>query len=282
MTAPITWRQEDTERWLSVADQREHGLEPVLTLLLEAAALVPGEHVLDVGCGTGPTTRAAGLAVRPGGTVTGLDLAPELVAEAARRVLEPEVRWLAGDATDVALPADHFDAVISRFGVMFFADPEAAFAHLAGATRPGGRLAVAVWPARDEVEQFALPYAAALRALTRAGIEPDEPDPHRGPFSLGSEADVLALLAASGWSDVEIRSEEPLLPVAAPGADLAAVARGMLETGHAGVLLDEAPADVVTSAARDLEAGLSERAHADGVHLGGRVHLVLAVRRPHQ
>jgi len=81
MTAPITWRQEDTERWLSVADQRERGLEPVLTVLLEAAGLVPGEHVLDVGCGTGPTTRAAALAVRPNGTVTGLDLAPELVAE---------------------------------------------------------------------------------------------------------------------------------------------------------------------------------------------------------
>ena len=279
MTAPITWRQEDTERWLSVADQRERGLEPVLTVLLEAAGLVPGEHVLDVGCGTGPTTRAAALAVRPGGTVTGLDLAPELVAEAARRVQEPEVRWLAGDATEVALPAAHFDAVISRFGVMFFADPMTAFAHLAGATRPGGRLAVAVWPARDEVEQFALPYAAALRALTQAGIEPDEPDPQRGPFSMGREDEALSLLTAAGWSDVEIRSEEPLLPVAGPAADLATVARGMLETGHAGVLLDDAPTDVVAAAARDLEARLTERARADGVHLGGRVHLLLAVRR---
>ena len=279
MTAAITWRQEDTERWLSVADQRERGLEPVLTVLLEAAGLVPGEHVLDVGCGTGPTTRAAALAVRPGGTVTGLDLAPELVAEAARRVQEPEVRWLAGDATEVALPAAHFDAVISRFGVMFFADPVTAFAHLAGATRPGGRLVVAVWPARDEVEQFALPYAAALRALTQAGIEPDEPDPQRGPFSMGREDEALSLLRAAGWSDVEIRSEEPLLPVAGPAADLATVARGMLETGHAGVLLDDAPTDVVAAAARDLEARLTERARGDGVHLGGRVHLLLAVRR---
>jgi SAM-dependent methyltransferase len=279
MTAPITWRQEDTARWLSVADQRERGLEPVLTVLLEAAGLVPGEHVLDVGCGTGPTTRAAALAVRPGGTVTGLDLAPELVAEAARRVQEPEVRWLAGDATEVALPAAHFDAVISRFGVMFFADPMTAFAHLAGATRPGGRLAVAVWPARDEVEQFALPYAAALRALTQAGIEPDEPDPQRGPFSMGRQDEALSLLTAAGWSDVEIRSEEPLLPVAGPAADLATVARGMLETGHAGVLLDDAPTDVVAAAARDLEARLTERARGDGVHLGGRVHLLLAVRR---
>ncbi len=278
MTAPVTWRQEDTERWLSVADQRERGLQPVLTKLLEAADLAPGEHVLDVGCGTGPTTRAAALAVRPGGTVTGLDLAPELVEEAARRVREPEVRWLAGDATSVELPAEHFDAVISRFGVMFFADPRAAFAHLAAATRGGGRLAVAVWPARDEVEQFALPYAAAQRALAEAGIEVDEPPPDRGPFSLGSEQEALTLLAGAGWSDAEVRVEEPLLPVAAPGADLGAVARGMLDVGGAGVLLEDAPDAVVAAAGRDLEAQLSERADADGVHLGGRVHLLLAVR----
>jgi len=155
----------------------------------------------------------------------------------------------------------------------------AAFWHLAGATRPGGRLAVAVWPPRDEVEQFALPYAAALRALTQAGIESDEPDPQRGPFSLGREDEARPLLTAAGWSDVEIRSEEPLLPVAGPAADLATVARGMLETGHAGVLLDGAPTDVVAAAARDLEAQLTDRARADGVHLGGRVHLLLAVRR---
>ena len=67
--------------------------------------------------------------------------------------------------------------------------------------------------------------------------------------------------------------------MAAPGADLGAVARGMLETGDAGVLLEDAPADVVAAAARDLEAQLTERADADGVHLGGRVHLLLAVRR---
>ena len=162
---------------------------------------------------------------------------------------------------------------------MFFADPVKAFAHLAAATRPGGRFAAAVWPVRDEVEQFALPYAAALRALTAAGIEPDEPDPDRGPFSLGGEQDVYSLLAAAGWSEVEVRVEEPPLPVAAPGADLDTVARGMLEVGGAGVLLDDAPPGVVAAAARDLAARLTERADADGVHLGGRVHLLLAVRR---
>ena len=279
VAAPVTWRQEDTERWLSVADQRERGLEPVLRVLVEAAGLVPGEHVLDVGCGTGPTTRAAALAVRPGGTVTGLDLAPELVEEAARRVQEPEVRWLAGDATTVELPAAHFDAVVSRFGVMFFADPVAAFANLAGATRPGGRLAVAVWPASHEVEQFALPAEAARRALAQAGVEAAEPDPHRGPFSLGREEEVRSLLDAAGWSDVEVRVEEPLLPLAQPGDDLASVAREMLGTADAGALLEGAPDEVVDAAVRDLEAQLTERVTADGVRLAGRVHLVLAVRR---
>ena len=282
MSAPITWRPEDTDRWLRVADERERVLRPVLDLLLEAAALAPGEQVLDVGCGTGPTTAAAARAVRPGGTVTGLDLAVALVEEARRRVHEPEARWVVGDATDVDLPAAGFDVVISRFGVMFFADPSAAFAHLAALVRAGGRLAMVVWPPRTDVEQFQVSYAAARGALDATGLTYEEPDPGRGPFSLGDVAALRALLADSGWADLEVVTRTVALPFGAPGDDLARIARAALGTGHAAALLEEVPEQVREDAVRRLVRELEHRqrdAGDAGVTLAATVRLVTGVRR---
>ena len=276
---PVTWRQEDTDRWLRVADARERGLAPVLELLIAAAALRPGEHVLDVGCGTGPTTGAAARAVRPGGTVTGLDLAPELVAEAQRRVSEPETRWVSGDATTVDLPPGAFDVVISRFGVMFFADPVAAFGHLAELVRPGGRLAMAVWPPRHEVEQFEVPHAAARSALDAAGVDYEQPDPGRGPFSLGSATALRDLLTGTGWSQVEVVTHTRPLPVGGPDADLVEVARGLLDVGQSATLLQEAPHEVREDAVRRLVRDLEERVTETGLTLGATVRLATGVRR---
>src|SRR5690606_23800198 len=135
----------------------------------------PGERVLDVGCGSGPTTRLAARLVGPTGSVVGLDVARAMLDAAASVAVEPEaapIRWLEADAARWTPDGELVDAVISRFGVMFFDDPEAAFTALAAATRPGGRLCTMVWDRRDRSPLFQVPLGVVTRSLREQGLEP--------------------------------------------------------------------------------------------------------------
>jgi ubiquinone/menaquinone biosynthesis C-methylase UbiE len=139
------WDEERVAWWLATADARERRLQPVSEALFARASLQPGERVLDVGVGSGPTTGQAWEAVRPDGSVTGIDIAPPMITAARQRVTASEIEWIVGDAASYDFAPKTYDAVISRFGVMFFTDPVAAFRNLGEATRPGGRLIVSVW-----------------------------------------------------------------------------------------------------------------------------------------
>ena len=253
-------------------------LQPILDVLLDRARLVPGERVLDVGCGTGPSTAAAARAVQPGGTVLGLDLAAELVEVARREVTNPGVDWLVGDAATARLPAGHFDAVLSRFGVMFFGDPRAAFANLARATRTGGRLLMTVWPRRTEVERFTLPYEVARRALDRAGLAYQEPGPDTGPFSLSEESGLRALLSEAGWREIDIEFHTLAVPLGGIDVAVDEVARQSLQAGHAGALLEGQPADIRAIAEQELAEEYAARVTADGLHVNASFRVVAAVR----
>jgi len=138
--AQPVWNEDRAAWWLANADARERQLQPVSDALFERASLQPGERVLDVGVGSGPTTGQAWEAVRPDGSVTGIDIAAPMINAARQRVAAPEIEWIVGDAAAYDFPPKTYDAVISRFGVMFFVDPPAAFRNLCQATRPGGRL----------------------------------------------------------------------------------------------------------------------------------------------
>ena len=170
------WSGERVARWLRQAPGLERQLAPVSEVLFEAARLRPGESVLDVGCGTGPTTFAAARAVGPTGRVWGLDVSGEMLA-AARAVAGERadaaaapVDWVEADAVTWLAEAAAHDVVLSRFGVMFFSAPLAAFTNLARATRAGGRLAFASWRRRDESELFAVPLHATLGVLRSRSI----------------------------------------------------------------------------------------------------------------
>ncbi|MFD8543001.1 class I SAM-dependent methyltransferase [Streptomyces sp. NPDC059649] len=172
--------------------------EPLLT----AAAIDEGDHVLDVGCGTGQTTRLAAQRSRRG-QVLGLDLSRPMLAR-ARDTAEREglgnVRFEAGDAQVHTFPPETFDVVISRFGVMFFADPVAAFAHLRRAVRPGGRMAFLC--SADPRGNEWLQAIAALSDLLPVGDfgAPGAP----GMFSLADPDRIREVLSAAGWQHVTV------------------------------------------------------------------------------
>ena len=140
-SASADWAGETSRRWAAQAGRLEAMLAPVDDILLRAAAIADGERVLDVGCGRGVTTRSVAAITGPGGTVTGLDISPTLVAEADRFPPSPSsapIDWIAADAAAYPFPPDAFDAVVSRFGIMFFDDPVAAFANLRSGVRSDG------------------------------------------------------------------------------------------------------------------------------------------------
>jgi SAM-dependent methyltransferase len=115
-----TWTNEAAEKWLSRVDGIERSGAPIRELLMERAHLQPGERVLDVGCGSGPSTAAAATAVHPGGMVTGIDIAAPMISAARQRLGNREIEWIVGDAETYPLPEGHYDAIISQMGLMFF------------------------------------------------------------------------------------------------------------------------------------------------------------------
>lgn len=263
---------------MSLADQRERALAPVLPRLLAAAALRPGERVLDVGCGTGPTTAAAAAAVAPTGQVTGVDVSADLVAEARRRVTEPGITWVVGNAEHLRLPDGNVDAVLSRFGVMFFADPYAAFCSLWQATRMGGRLAMATWVPRPENPYLGLPLAAVERALDRLGVDHPPVPLYRGAQPWGEESFVVRLLNQTGWIEVDVHTSTADLPVAGPAESAIEAAEAPVRAGASATVLAGQPDSVRRAAVAELAAELDGRYTPAGLFLPGRFRVFSARR----
>jgi SAM-dependent methyltransferase len=266
---------------VAVADRVERQLAPVTDLLLAAAELVPGESVLDVGCGTGPTTRRAAQLVGPEGSVTGVDISPEMLA-AARRLSGDDgggapIEWVESDVVVWEPGEARFDAVISQFGVMFFADPHAAFANLARATVAGGRLRATVWEYRPQIQLFDLPLTIAVEELRRAGVTVVPPRPDEGPFSLGDAAHVEQLLTGAGWSDVRWEPHENEFRVGG-GAGPVEAATISLEFGPARIVLEGAEAQLRQTVADALAAAFEHHLVDGEVVLAGRLAIISARR----
>jgi SAM-dependent methyltransferase len=200
------WDGAEGDYWAAHATRFERSLADYDAALFAAAAIRPGDHVLDVGCGTGATTReAARRAGRPPrrGTATGVDLSTAMIAAARAAAVRTGVGnacFLQGDAQVYPFPTDAFDVVVSRTGAMFFGDPPAAFANLAAATRPGGRLVLLVWQAFER-NPWMVAITTAL-AAGRALPAPSEGVP--GPFALADPDRVRRLLSGAGYRDVEL------------------------------------------------------------------------------
>jgi ubiquinone/menaquinone biosynthesis C-methylase UbiE len=167
----------------------------------DAAGLVSGQAVLDVACGTGVLAREAARRVRPGGHVAGLDRNEGMLAVA--RHMAPEIDWRSGRAEALPFEDGAFDAVVSQFGLMFFADRAATIGEMWRVLRPGGRLTVAVWDALDNS-----PGYTAMTALLQHLFGNRIADELRAPFVLGDREELRSLFARAGIPETEIRTTE--------------------------------------------------------------------------
>jgi SAM-dependent methyltransferase len=210
------WNTVAGPRWVGLAGFVEKRVQKVNDLLLTRSAIKPGEKVLEVGCGTGAATVPLAEAVGDTGEVVGIDISEPMLAGARDRISQSGLRnitLLRADAQAHSFEPNLFDLIASRFGVMFFADPVAAFQNLLGAMRPAGRLCFACWAALEENRHWLIPYEVALRHLGPPAPKP----PHApGPMAFADPEYLRSVLERAGYEGIEIRRETPEILGASP------------------------------------------------------------------
>ena len=272
-------REHFDSTWLRYADRLEAQLVPVDPVLLQAASLNPRERVLDVGCGRGPTTVKAASAVGRYGRVVGIDLAPSLIAAARRRRAGhggAPIDWVVGDAQTYGFDAASFDAVISRFGALFFQDPVAGFANLRAATRPGGRLTMVVWQPRDASELMQRSLDGTLAVARREGHDLQLPAPDEGPFAFGVEATMRAVLDEAGWVEPSVTRHVVEFLVGGPGCTPQEATAIGFAAGPLSALARDAPPELRTRMAESVAADLARSVDDRGIVLSGGIAIVAA------
>jgi len=262
--------------WQALLDAQIDALGRAAMDLLPLAA---GARVIDVGCGCGQSVLELAERVGPHGHVLGVDVSAPMLARAAERVRAAGYRHVElreADAQTHAFAPGAADAVFSRFGVMFFADPTAAFANLRRALQAGGRLAFVCWQPLERNPWMAVPLAAAAAHLA---LPPPPPAGAPGPFALGAHERITELLAAAGFSDVRIDGYETTLQVGGT-ADLDAVTDFVLQLGGPLVTaVREAAADVLPRVRSAVRAALAAYWDTTGVRMPAASWLVGA-RQP--
>lgn len=269
------WNGPDGEYWTKDREHLEARYRHLTPHLMAAAGLRADSRVLDIGCGTGGTSlAAAGIAVE--GAVLGVDLSGPMLGAAREQAAAAGLAQVTFDQADAQvhrLEPGAFDTAISRFGVMFFADPEAAFANIAGALRPGGRLAFLCWRSLVENAYLTVPFAAIGPYVQPPSLGgPGEP----GPFSLEDPDRIRTLLDGAGFEAITVDAvDEPLWM----GTDLDALMASLLEMPLIRNMLDEAGEEARTEATTALRDAMATHQGPDGVTLGSAAWLVTARRR---
>jgi SAM-dependent methyltransferase len=268
------WNGPLGERWAAEQAEFDKIAAPYGEAAMKAARVKPGERIIDIGSGCGDTSMALATAAGPGGEVLGVDVSAPMLGVARRRAGAAgftNLTFEQADASNAALPKDR-DLLYSRFGVMFFAAPVLAFAHLRGALKDAGRLAFACWQGAKENPWAVVPVMAGRQAL---GIAPPPQDPHApGPFAFGDEARVRAILLEASFRDVEAEPYEHPMWL---GANPREAAQACTRLGPVARLVRETGPENVPKIVEAVEKALTPYAAADGaVALPGRTWIVTA------
>jgi len=270
------WNTVAGPRWVGLEGFVEGRVRAVNDLLLARSGVATGERVLEIGCGTGAFTVPLAEAVGERGEVLGADISAAMLAEAHKRLAETglrNVRLVEADAQTHEFAPGHFDLVTSRFGVMFFAAPAAAFANLLRALRPGGRLCFACWAGLEDNRHRLVPYEVVLRHLG-----PPAPKPPRvpGPMAFADPDYVRSFLGTAGFAAVEIHRETPEILASTPQEE----AEHACIMGPSGRLIDEKQPDEATrqTIRREIEEAFAAALRGGNPHLPSTVFLITALR----
>ncbi len=267
------WNGPDGEYWTSNQDRLDRTLAPVTGPLLAFAQPRAGSTVIDVGCGCGATTIELARAVGPSGHVVGIDLSEPMIALATER-LRPfsNATTLLGDAAELPLRDLGAELIVSRFGVMFFGDPVAAFANLRTSLVAHGRIRFACWRRIKENPWLDVPLNAVYEHAPRLPKpEPEEP----GPFAFADTARVTRILTAAGFTTPSFTPLNIEMDLAAGGTLENAVSQASA-MGPAKRALADQPDDIRAAAVESIRRALKPYASARGVNLPGAVWLVAA------
>ena len=267
------WNSDATRRWVTEQARIDRLMADVTEAALAAAAPMPGEIVLDVGCGTGTTTLRLADAVGPSGQVLGVDISEQQLGLARQRVSDAgttRVLLVLDDAATHDFAPESFDLCFTRFGVMFFADPVAAFRNIRRAMKPNGRLLLAVFRLGSE-NPWATASVAAIRHLVPPppALGPEDP----GQFSWSDPVRVRRILNGAGFRNVALTPLDLLFTL---GADAIEAAEFATFIGQGARLLHGQPDETRQAARQAFEGFFKQHEGPGGVSLPGALWLVSA------
>jgi SAM-dependent methyltransferase len=265
------WDGDEGAYWAARADHFEQALANYDTAFNDAAAIEPADRVLDVGCGTGKTTRAAARAATAG-SVLGVDLSSAMLAVARQRASDEglgNVRFEQVDAQIHPFEPESFDVAIGCTSVMFFGDRAAGLANIGRALRPGGRLVQLTWqpfPHQEWIREFS-------NALAGGRDLPTPPPDAPGPFTLADPDVIGSVLDAAGFINVTLTEERAPMWFGTDADDAHELVLGLLRW-----MLDGLDDDGRTAAQKALRSTIAARATPDGVLYDSAAWIIRATR----
>jgi len=269
------WNGDGGLKWVNFQNRIDESLTSFGHRAMANAAIKAGEHVLDIGCGCGDTSFEIANRVGPTGSVQGVDISEIILSRAKnRKTLESHnnIKFEKADAQLHNFPNEAFDLVFSRYGIMFFEDPAAAFSNLRQALKPGGRLAFICWQSLKNNQWVNLPVSVAANHIQLpAPPEPEEP----GAFSFGETSRINHILAAAGFMDIFIEEFNTKFKV---GSSLDEAVSFLSKIGPASAAMeaDEVEDKTRNRFAHDLKISLERFLSADGVLLDASAWIVTA------
>jgi len=266
------WNGDAGKRWVTQQVRLDAMLGEISAAALKSADAKPGEHVLDVGCGCGDTSLKLAQALGAHGRVLGLDISEPMLAQAKLRAAAQKLplTFVRADAAGHRFDTAEFDLLFSRFGVMFFADPDSAFTNLHKALKPSGRVAFVCWRDARDNEWVRVPVGAARAHLPQQPpFGPEDP----GPFSFGNSGRIRRVLANAGFDVITIKPFDTPMTM---GATLDDAVADIQEFGPVSRLLKDASPAQREAAVAAIREAMAPYAKTLPVRLNGAVWLVTA------